>query len=122
MTFDPPTADERRSLKFLTKTDEFAEDFNHLVLRFTDSTYEELKKSGGKEQGACDAGLLKDSQNAMRHRIHYNLDGRILEDVPAPRARRPIRRIRPRQSTMTTNCCTSLIPTARPKSPTSKWV
>jgi hypothetical protein len=84
MSFDPPTADERRSLKFLTKTDEFSEDFNHLVLRFTDSTYEELKESGGKEQGACDAGLLKDSQNAMRHRIHYNLDGRILEDVLRP--------------------------------------
>ncbi len=84
MSFDPPNGDERRSLKFLTKSDEFAEDFGHLLLRFTDSTYEELKKSGGKGQGGCDAGLLKDSQNAMRHRIHYNLDGRILEDVLRP--------------------------------------
>jgi hypothetical protein len=84
MSFDPPAADERRSLKFLTKSDEFAEEFGHLVLRFTDSTYEELKKSGGRGQGGCDAGLLKDSQNAMRHRLHYNLDGRILEDVLRP--------------------------------------
>jgi hypothetical protein len=84
MSFDPPAADERRSLKFLTKSDVFAEDFSHLVLRFTDSTYEELKKSGGRGQGNCDAGLLKDSQNATRHRLHYNLDGRILEDVLRP--------------------------------------
>ncbi len=62
----------------------FTEDFSHLVLRFTDSTYEELKKSGGRGQGNCDAGLLKDSQNATRHRLHYNLDGRILEDVLRP--------------------------------------
>jgi hypothetical protein len=84
MTFDPPSADERRSLKFLTKSDEFSESFNHLVLRFTDSTYEELNKAGSRGQGGCDAGLLKDSQNAMRHKLHHNLDGRILEDVLRP--------------------------------------
>jgi hypothetical protein len=85
MTLDPPTADERRSVKLLTKSDEFAETFQHLVLRFTDSTYDELKKSGGHSaQGGCDAGLFKDSQNVTRHRLHYNLDGRILEDVLRP--------------------------------------
>jgi hypothetical protein len=84
MTLDPPTADERRSLKLLTKSDEFVESFAHLVLRFTDSTYEELKQSGGRGQGACDDGLLRDSQNVMRHRLHHNLDGRILEDVLRP--------------------------------------
>lgn len=81
MTLDPPTADERRSLKLLTKTDEFNETFQHLVLRFTDATYEELKKSGGRGQGGCDEGLLRDSQNVMRHHRKYNLDARILEDV-----------------------------------------
>ncbi|HUJ33322.1 MAG TPA: M1 family aminopeptidase [Candidatus Acidoferrum sp.] len=81
MTLDPPSADERRSLKLLTKSDEFNETFQHLVLRFTDSTYEELKKAGSAVQGACDAGLLKDSQNTARHKLHYNLDARILEDV-----------------------------------------
>jgi hypothetical protein len=83
MTLEPPTPDERRSLKLLTKSDEFAESFTHLVLRFTDSTYEELKKSGGRGQEGCDEGLLRDSQNAMRHHptLKVNLDGRILEDV-----------------------------------------
>jgi Peptidase family M1 domain len=82
VTLDPPNPDERRSLKLLTKSEEFNETFQHLVLRFTDSTYDELKKSGGRSiQGGCDAGLLKDSQNVMRHRIHSNLEGRILEDI-----------------------------------------
>jgi hypothetical protein len=81
MTLDPPAADERRSLKLLTKTDEFNETFQHLVLRFTDSTYDEIKKAGTPGQGGCDAGLFKDSQNVMRHHRKYNLDARILEDV-----------------------------------------
>src|ERR1700730_11514500 len=42
----PPTEQERRSLKYLTKEEEFNERFERLVLRFTDSTYEELKKAG----------------------------------------------------------------------------
>ena len=39
---DPPNASERSMLKLLTKEDEFSENFNNLVLRFTDSTYDEL--------------------------------------------------------------------------------
>ena len=35
----PPTEQESRSLKYLTKEDEFNERFERLVLRFTDSTY-----------------------------------------------------------------------------------
>ena len=81
MTLDPPNDTERRSLKLLTKSDEFNETFQRLVLRFTDSTYDEIKKAGTPAQGGCDAGPLKDSQNAMRYKIHYNLDARILEDI-----------------------------------------
>jgi hypothetical protein len=42
---EPPTEAERKSLKFLTKEEEFSEKFERLVLRFTDSTYEEIKKA-----------------------------------------------------------------------------
>ena len=84
MTLDAPSAAERRSLKLLTKSDEFNEAFNRLALRFTDSTYEEIKRAGAAAQGGCDAGPLKDSQNAMRHKMLYNLDARILEDVLRP--------------------------------------
>lgn len=83
MVLSPPVPGEVASLKLLTKENEFSENFSHLVLRFTDSTYDEIKKAGGAASGGCDAGLLRDSQNAMRHdqELKYNLEARILEDV-----------------------------------------
>ena len=83
MSLDPPLAIERNSLKLLTKSDEFSEDFSQLVLRFTDSTYDELKKAGTTAQVSCDAGLLHGNQNTLRHNnmLKYNLDARILQDV-----------------------------------------
>jgi hypothetical protein len=83
---EPPSAVERNSLKLLTKESEFSENFSHLVLRFTDSTYEEIKKAGNAVSSGCDAGLLKDSQNTMRHghEMRDNLDARILADVLSP--------------------------------------
>lgn len=78
---EPPTASEKNSLKLLTKENEFSENFSQMVLRFTDSTYEEIKKSGSAGASGCDAGSLKDSQHTMRHKIKDNLEARILEDV-----------------------------------------
>jgi hypothetical protein len=80
---DPPLESERQSLKVLTKESEFSENFGQAVFRFTDSTYEEIKKGGSAASGGCDAGVLKDSQNAMRHdhMLKWNLEGRLLEDV-----------------------------------------
>jgi Peptidase family M1 domain len=75
---------ERKSLKLLTKEDEFSENFNQAVLRFTDATYDEIKKGGGPASGGCDAGLLKDSQNTTRHKFKDNLEARILQDVLSP--------------------------------------
>jgi hypothetical protein len=83
MVLDPPIPIEHSSLKLLAKSDEFVEKFEHLVLRFTDSTYDDIKKSGTSAPGSCDPGLLRDSQNTMRHNreLKYNLDARILQDV-----------------------------------------
>ena len=81
---DPPTANERNSLKLLTKEDEFSEKFEHLVLRFTDFTYDEIKKAGTAGAAGCDAGPLKDSQHTTRHKLKDNLESRILEDVLNP--------------------------------------
>ncbi len=81
---NPPTEGERKNLKLLTKEDEFSEKFERMVLRFTDSTYDEIKKAGGAGSGGCDAGPLKDSQNVTRHKLKSNLDSRILEDVLSP--------------------------------------
>lgn len=85
---NPPTEIERKSLKYLTKEDEFSEKFERLVLRFTDSTYDEIKKAGTPASGGCDAGLLKDSQNTTRHKTKHNLEAELLGEVlsPEPRA------------------------------------
>jgi hypothetical protein len=80
----PPTETERKSLKFLTKEDEFNEKFERLVLRFTDSTYEDLKKAGKPATGGCDAGPLKDSQSTTRHRLKHNLEAELLGEVLSP--------------------------------------
>src|SRR5208283_2457919 len=83
---DPPSAQERNMLRLLTKENEFSETFSQMVLRFTDSTYDELKKAGNASTGGCDAGLLRESQNATRHNreLKFNLETRILEDVLSP--------------------------------------
>jgi Peptidase family M1 domain len=78
---DPPLESERKSLKLLTKEDEFSENFNRAVLRFTDTTYEDIKKGASPASAGCDSGILKDSQNTTRHKFKDNLEARILQDV-----------------------------------------
>ncbi len=84
LVLDPRSPSETASLKLLTKGSEFVENFSQAVFRFTDTSYDELKKAGGTSAGGCDAGLLKDSQNTTRHRLKSNLEARILEDVLSP--------------------------------------
>lgn len=81
LILDPPIDVERKNLKMLTGENEFSENFDHAVFRFTDSTYDEIKKGSTPSTGTCDAGPLKESQHATRHRLHFNLDARILADV-----------------------------------------
>jgi hypothetical protein len=80
----PPQPSEEHSLALLSKEKEFSENFNHLVLRFTDGTYDEVKKAGTTVSPSCDPGLLRDSQHASRKQLHYNLDARVLQDVLSP--------------------------------------
>ena len=81
-----PPDSERSMLKLLTKEDEFSEKFSQMVLRFTDSSYDELRKAGSSAASGCDGGLLKDSQHTTRHKLKNNLEARILEDVLSPAA------------------------------------
>src|SRR5271165_3061957 len=80
----PPLPSEERSLSLLTREKEFSESFSHLVLRFTDNSYDQLKKAGSTSSSSCDPGLLRDSQNATRKKLHYNLEARISQDVLNP--------------------------------------
>ena len=79
-----PPASEQGMLKLLTKENEFSENFSQMALRFTDSTYDEIKKAGAAGGSGCDAGPLKDSQHTTRHKLKSNLDARILEDLLSP--------------------------------------
>ena len=81
LLLDPPIASERASLSVLTKEKEYSESFDHVVLRFTDGTYDELKAAGKPNSGSCDATLLRNSAKATRKELNYNLDARILQDV-----------------------------------------
>lgn len=84
---NPPDESERKSLQYLSKSPEFNEHFERVLFRFTDSTYDELKKAGKPATGGCDPGILKDSQNATRHRIKHNLEIDILAELLSPKPR-----------------------------------
>ncbi len=79
-----PPPPERGMLKLLTKEEEFSETFTQMVLRFTDSTYQDIKAVGTTGKSGCDAGPLKDSQHTTRHKLKENLEARILADVLSP--------------------------------------
>ena len=83
LVIDPPES-ERAMLKLLTKENEFSENFSQMVLRFTDSSYDEIKQAGTNAPSNCDGGLLKDTQHTTRHRFKSNLEARILEDILSP--------------------------------------
>ena len=85
----PPTAVERHSLEILTKKPEYDEDFTQVVLRFTDDTAEELRKSpAAAPHGAqSDNTLLQaamEFHTFQREHLHENIDLRLLEDVLSP--------------------------------------
>ncbi len=84
---DPPFESERKSLQYLSKEAEFNEHFERVLFRFTDSTYDELKKAGASASPSCDPNVLKDSQNVTRHRIKHNIEIDILGELLSPNPR-----------------------------------
>ncbi len=82
LTITPPLREEERTLSLLTRSNEFAERFNTAVFRFTDETYEELKKAGSAAQadGAAPSAL-DHSRDVLRKKLHWNLSARILQDL-----------------------------------------
>ncbi len=65
----PPTQQERNNLAIFTHTQEFDEDFDEAVLRFTDGTADELKKaSAGAGQDADSfTRPAQDLKSLLRH-------------------------------------------------------
>jgi hypothetical protein len=98
----PPTAQERHNLSIIAHSEEFGDDFDSVVLRFTDETAAELRK-GAAGKGEPDPAYVKDAEELngfLRHhavgsylelsqtfyyrKIKGNLDLRLLEDVLSP--------------------------------------
>jgi hypothetical protein len=83
-TLSPTDPNERRSLALLTKTPEMSQEFTTVVLRFTDSTADEIRKgSAGPANGDATEATKAGAELArdFRETIHWNLDARILDDV-----------------------------------------
>lgn len=76
---EPVLAVERAVMDIYSKGG-YLEQFSSLVIRFTDDTAAEIKKAG-PPTAASGNGELADSKDRLRHTLHYNLDGRILNDV-----------------------------------------
>jgi hypothetical protein len=82
----PPSAEERHNLKILNQAEEFDEDFDLAVLRFTDDTAQELHKAsagtgiGDREYGSAAIEL----RSYLRDKVRYNIDLRLLVDVLSP--------------------------------------
>jgi hypothetical protein len=80
----PPTPGEARMLSLLTKDNggEIVETFHSAVFRFTDSTYNEVKRAGQPGQAPPNAqGDLQSFRDYARKTIQYNFDARLLADV-----------------------------------------
>ncbi len=79
----PPTREERHNLLILNHTEEFDEDFDQALFRFTDDTAAELRKAstGNGEAKPSYIQIAQDFHNFQRMKLHNNYDLRILEDV-----------------------------------------
>ncbi len=89
MTLVPPTEIEKRSIKIFTGEPGITEQFSHLVLRFTDKTFDEAKdsanatmKSGGPLTSQA-RDLFRDNQQLQRKHLQDNRELRTLLDLYA---------------------------------------
>ncbi len=82
-SLEPPLSGEKGFLRLLIGNQPMKEEFNEVVLRFTDDSYEQLKKASGATAGgaSCPPDMLGDNAGTLQHKLHYNLSGRILQDV-----------------------------------------
>ncbi len=82
---EPPLASEQNLLSVLTKSSDKGmwERFSTVVLRFTDDSYEEIKKGGTAASAPAGnaMGALHESQDNARKKLKTNFDARILQDV-----------------------------------------
>ena len=82
----PPTAEERHNLLILSHSEEFNEEIDQAVLRFTDKTAAELHQ-GSVGKGGDSKPLIQSAmefREFQRNKLFENIDLRLLEDVLSP--------------------------------------
>lgn len=90
LTLVPPTKIEKHTLSYFNDQEEVNEEFSHLVIRFTDKTFEEIKASpnatmgAGGSQAAKARELYRDNQQLLRKQLRDNADIRTLADIYGP--------------------------------------
>ena len=82
----PPTPEERHNLALFNKTEEFDEDFDRAVLRFTDGTAAELHKTAaakGQPDTTYGSAVIE-ANSFLRTKLGENTHLRLIEDVLSP--------------------------------------
>ena len=81
LTVSPPTPGEQRMLRIFSRDPEAVEHFEEMALFFTDGSYDEIKAAGTPDNTPPNAGILSDARHKLHDSLHYNLYGRLLQDV-----------------------------------------
>lgn len=90
LSLTPPTEVEKNSLKIFTGEGSITEPFTRLVLRFSDKTFEEVKKSAnvtmktGGPAATQARGIYRENQDLLRQRFRDNRELRTLLDLYNP--------------------------------------
>lgn len=90
LTLVPPTKIEKHSLSIFIEDEKLVEPFSHLVIRFTDKTFAEVKAAAGVTMGtsgpqsAKARSLYRDNQQLLRRQLRDNAELRTLADIYAP--------------------------------------
>jgi hypothetical protein len=90
LTLTPPTEIEKHNLSLFINETNIREDFDRLVLRFTDKTFEEIKASPqakmgtGGPQAEHARDLYRDNELLLRKTLRRNYELRTLVDLDNP--------------------------------------
>ena len=90
LTLIPPTPAEKRGLAIFVDSEQLTEPFTHLVIRFTDKTFNEIKSSpnakmgSGGPQAEKARDYYRENQQLLRKELRDNGELRTLADLYAP--------------------------------------
>jgi carboxypeptidase family protein/peptidase M1-like protein len=91
LSMTPPTQAEKNSIKIFTDQESIVEQFDKLVIRFTDKTYDEIKASPNatmKTAGPAASqarDLYRSNIDLLRKRLRDNRELRTLQDIYNPK-------------------------------------